>query len=37
MPRKSNNLDTALVQVYERDYAKGVRYVNRCIDTHSSY
>lgn len=26
MPRKSNNIDTALVQVYERDYAKGVRF-----------
>lgn len=26
MPRKSNNQDTALVQVYEREFQKGVRF-----------
>lgn len=26
MPHKSNNQDTALVQVYEREFQKGVRF-----------
>ena len=33
MPRKINNQDTSLVQVYEREYTKGVRfYLHYSID-----